>query len=289
VLLLALIAAAVRLSSEWQLVFGLKQQVERLSGELADLRRQLPMPSAILLQHRESICYLYAEYELRAPQAAAGEAPVRLRLSGTGFVVARGLIASNKHVLQPQFESPQARALVRRGAVPRAVRLLAFFPQLPRPVILNSLRFSPSSDLALSRFSAGPGSEPQPLTLASVDPIVGAPVLVVGYPFGLAGVLAKSPSAVRERLAAAGEGAPPAMRLASLSLLRPTATCGHVGDVVGETLIYDAATAQGSSGGPVFNGKGEVVAVNSAYVVGFSGGSLGISVRKLKDFIATTR
>jgi S1-C subfamily serine protease len=62
-----------------------------------------------------------------------------------------------------------------------------------------------------------------------------------------------------------------------------------LGDVVGDKLIYDAPTAHGGSGGPVFNAQGEVIGVNAAYIDGFSGGTLGVSVRALKPLIATAK
>ena len=55
--------------------------------------------------------------------------------------------------------------------------------------------------------------------------------------------------------------------------------------MVGDRLIYDAATAHGGSGGPVFNSNGEVIGVNSAYIVGFSGGSVGVSVESLRPLL----
>ena len=58
-----------------------------------------------------------------------------------------------------------------------------------------------------------------------------------------------------------------------------------LGDVVGEKLIYDAPTAHGGSGGPVFDTNGEVIGVNSAYMDGFSGGTLGVSVDSLRPLI----
>jgi hypothetical protein len=59
--------------------------------------------------------------------------------------------------------------------------------------------------------------------------------------------------------------------------------------VVGDKLIYDAPTAHGGSGGPVFNSQGEVIGVNAAYIDGFSGGTLGVSVRALKPLIAVAK
>jgi len=55
---------------------------------------------------------------------------------------------------------------------------------------------------------------------------------------------------------------------------------------VDEKLIYDAPTAQGGSGGPVFNSQGQVIGVNAAYIDGFAGGTIGISVEALKPLIA---
>ena len=76
-----------------------------------------------------------------------------------------------------------------------------------------------------------------------------------------------------------------ASELAALSLIRPSTTVGHLGDVVGDKLIYDAGTAHGGSGGPVFNSKGEVIAVNSAFIDGFSGGTLGIASDALRPLV----
>jgi hypothetical protein len=46
----------------------------------------------------------------------------------------------------------------------------------------------------------------------------------------------------------------------------------------GGPLSYEAPTAHGGSGGPVFNTKGEVIGVNSAFMDGFTGGTIGVSV-----------
>jgi S1-C subfamily serine protease len=108
---------------------------------------------------------------------------------------------------------------------------------------------------------------------------------VIGYPMGIAGMVAKSPSGIYERLASRHNDINAASELAALSLIRPSTTCGHLGDVVGDKLIYDAPTAHGGSGGPVFNSKGEVIGVNSAYMDGFSGGTLGVSADALLPLI----
>jgi S1-C subfamily serine protease len=102
---------------------------------------------------------------------------------------------------------------------------------------------------------------------------------------GIAGMIAKSPAAINERLAYRPSDISVASELAARSLIRPLSTCGHLGDVIGDMLIYDAPTAHGGSGGPVFDSNGEVIGVNSAYINGFSGGSIGISIESLRPLL----
>ena len=59
--------------------------------------------------------------------------------------------------------------------------------------------------------------------------------------------------------------------------------------VTGDKLIYDAPTARGGSGGPVLNLRGEVVGINSAYIDGFSGGTLGITAAELRPLMETAK
>jgi S1-C subfamily serine protease len=123
------------------------------------------------------------------------------------------------------------------------------------------------------------------LPLAKSPGSPGQLVTVIGYPMGIAGMVAKSPSGIYERLAYRHNDISAASELAALSLIRPSTTCGHLGDVVGEKLIYDAPTAHGGSGGPVFNSNGEVIGVNSAYMDGFTGGTIGVSVDSLRPLV----
>jgi S1-C subfamily serine protease len=145
---------------------------------------------------------------------------------------------------------------------------------------------SSTSDLAVLRIEdkdAVRGLAVLPLAGGNASP--GELVTVIGYPMGIAGMVAKSPSGVYQRLAYRHNDITAASELAALSLIRPSTTCGHLGDVVGDKLIYDAPTAHGGSGGPVFNSNAEVIGVNSAYIDGFSGGTLGFSVEALRPLI----
>jgi len=154
-----------------------------------------------------------------------------------------------------------------------------------RPVVLAK-----QGDLAVLKIAETPFTQKlRPLVLAPAQPRVGDAVSVLAYPMGVTGMVAKSPAAVYERLSSHADDGNTAGELAALSLIRPSATFGHIGDVTGGKLIYDAPTARGGSGGPVLNMRGEVVGINSAYIDGFSGGTLGITAAELRPLMETAK
>jgi S1-C subfamily serine protease len=236
----------------------------------------------VLNRYRNSICYIFGIYQVGFPDKPALQ---RTRISGSGFVVADGLIATNRHVAQPWYGDPDSDQLIARGATPKLEKLVAYFPGSPSPVKLTPAALSTDGDLAIVRMNSPAPQDLHPLPLAPAKPIPGDLVAVVGYPMGVLGMMAKAPTPVYVRLASRHDDQGTAGELAALSLIRPSATCGHLGDVVGDKLIYDAPTAHGASGGPVFNSQGEVIGVNAAYIDGFSGGTLGVSTQALRPLI----
>lgn len=154
------------------------------------------------------------------------------------------------------------------------------------PVRLSQASVSKTSDIAILRAEDSEGLRLLPiLPLATSPGAAGQFIDVIGYPMGIAGMIAKSPAAIHQLLVYRPSDIIVARALAAKSLIRPLSTCGHLGDVIGDTLIYDAATAHGGSGGPVFNSDSEVIGVNSAYIEGFSGGSIGVSVGSLRPLL----
>ena len=261
----------------------LQKQVTQLTQHVDQLEREQAMPALVLSRYRNSIGYIYGIYQVGFANQPAS---IRARVSGTGFIVGNGLLATNRHVAEPWYGDSEAEGLMHRGAAAMLESLVVFFPGSPTPVTLTPGMVSSTGDLAVLKIEdkdAVRGLAVLPLAKGIASP--GELVTVIGYPMGIAGMVAKSPSGIYQRLAYRHNDITAASELAALSLIRPSSTCGHLGDVVGDKLIYDAPTAHGGSGGPVFNSNAEVIGVNSAYIDGFSGGTLGVSVEALRPLI----
>jgi S1-C subfamily serine protease len=261
----------------------LQKEVHELTAQVEQLKQDQAMPAVVLNRYRDSIGYIYGIYQVGFPNHRP---EIRARVSGTGFLVGNGLLATNRHVAEPWYGDSEAQKLIDEGASPMLENLVVFFPGSPTPVQLSPAAVSRTSDLAVLRVDDSISVRSLPaLPLAKSAGAPGQLVTVIGYPMGIAGMVAKSPTGIYERLAYRHNDISAASELAALSLIRPSTTCGHLGDVVGDKLIYDAPTAHGGSGGPVFNTKGEVIGVNSAYMDGFTGGTLGVSVDSLRPLL----
>ena len=263
----------------------LQQQVHQISRQVSDLERQQSVSAAAVDSARESVAYIYGIYHV------SGHAhSFRARVAGTGFVVAPGLLATNRHVAEPWYGDREVAVALRQGGSPVLEKLVAYFPGSPLPVNLETAVLATHGDLALLRFETTTFTcKLRPLILSRTAAHVGESVSVLAYPMGVTGMVAKSPAVVYDRLAAHPDDADTAAELAALSLIRPSATFGHIGDVTGDKLIYDAPTARGGSGGPVLNLSGEVVGINSAYIDGFSGGTLGITSAELRPLLEAAK
>ena len=261
----------------------LQKEVHELTAQVEQLKQDQAMPAVVLNRYRGSIGYIYGIYQVGFPNHRP---EIRARVSGTGFLVGNGLLATNRHVAEPWYGDSEAQKLIDDGASAMLESLVVFFPGSPTPVPLSPAAVSRTSDLAVLRVDDSNFARSLPaLPLAKSAGAPGQLVTVIGYPMGIAGMVAKSPTGIYERLAYRHNDISAASELAALSLIRPSTTCGHLGDVVGDKLIYDAPTAHGGSGGPVFNTRGEVIGVNSAYMDGFTGGSLGVSVDSLRPLL----
>jgi S1-C subfamily serine protease len=279
----ALAAHAAHGPSEKAPVEDVRAEVRELTQQVEQLKQELAAPSVVLNRYRNSIGYIYGAYHVGFGKQTP---KIRMRISGTGFLVGSGLVATNRHVAEPWYGDPDAKGLIDRGATPTLEDLVVYFPDSPNPIRLLPGSVSKTSDLAVLRMEHSDGTRNLPvLPLAGSPGPAGQMVVVIGYPLGTQGMVAKSPSQLYERLAFRHNDIDTVSKLAAMSLIRPSTTYGHLGDIVGDKIVYDASSAHGGSGGPVLNSRGEVIGVNFAYMDGFSGSTLGISVNSLRPLL----
>lgn len=219
-----------------------------------------------------------------------GDGPIAERhFTGTGFKLAgRRLIATNRHVALPWEEDAASQSLRGRGMEPVMLRLIGYFPGFAAPLPLELVAPSEEADLALLTFSAAddPGL-PDGLGLLDSVPQAGTEVIVMGYPTGLRSLLAQTGARFIETLEAEGvtDFWTVAERLAATGHIAPLSSRGIVGQATGVTIVYDADTTHGGSGGPVLDTEGRVVAVNTAILPEYGGSNLGMPARLLRELI----
>jgi S1-C subfamily serine protease len=204
--------------------------------------------------------------------------PVEILYTGTGFVAHEpGRVLTNRHVAEPWEYDDSIAPMVAAGLRPRIRRLVGFLPGVPDPFDLTLVRSSDALDV--SWLACGPDArEVAPLPLTDEAPVPGDDVVVLGYPAGIAALLARADPATVEALRASGpkDFWQIARALAEADLIAPLATAGVVGQVGSASVVYDAETTHGGSGGPVLRLDGAVVAVNTAILPEFGGSNLGV-------------
>src|ERR1700692_4036181 len=91
----------------------LHKQVQELTQQVAQLEKQQAMPALVLNRYRNSIGYIYGVYQVGFPHQSP---TIRARVSGTGFLVGNGLLATNRHVAEPWYGDTEAEGLIKKGA-----------------------------------------------------------------------------------------------------------------------------------------------------------------------------
>jgi S1-C subfamily serine protease len=199
---------------------------------------------------------------------------------GTGFLVdRRGLLLTNRHVAEPWWNDATADGVLGEGMEPRFEIFRAFFPNEAEPFELTTERVSETVDLAVVRIELR--ERPIPvfaLDLTGGGAVPGQPVVVLGYPTGVTALLAKADGSLVRQILSESVTHAVTESLGKAGLIRPSATQGHIGDVTGTDVVFDAPTAQGGSGGAVLNRSGQVIAVEYAVLSNFAGSSFGVPI-----------
>ena len=222
--------------------------------------------------------------------------PVRLEFSGTGFLVEDGLIVTNKHVVQPWATDQTAEVIMQQGGGfrPRLDQLAAFFPSSSQPFELKVADESDRYDIALCSFPQANTALPVlPLSTGDLNSVIGEPVVLLGYPTGVDGLLQRIDETERRAiLSQHGRSVTDvATGLAFRGLIRPLTTTGIVSDALPGRIVHSAHTTEGGSGGPLFDTADRVIAINSAILTptdggpSFGGSNFGVPIRAVAEIL----
>ncbi|MEE4154929.1 MAG: serine protease [Erythrobacter sp.] len=163
---------------------------------------------------------------------------IRPLTHGTGFAVTPTLIVTNAHVIREALQDDTLRI----GIVPSEAA-----GEEASGAFARAIAVSPRNDLALLEIASG-GLRLPPLTLAAGAGGGSGEVSAVGYPMNVD--LAQG-LAIDDIFSAQ----PPVMSRGFLSGERPSRQF--------DTILHTAPIARGNSGGPLLDGCGRVVGVNS--------------------------
>lgn len=193
---------------------------------------------------------------------------------GTGFYVGGGYVLTNRHVaVEPWQADERLQALSSSvNARFRVVRLLAYFPGRKQPISFRTAQASTRDDVAVGVLDAKEDLTDLPalpLDTGSDTITVGTRVVLMGFPSGYDRLLANLPEAeargLQNRYGASNESL--LGQLAERNLIKPLTTQGNITDIQGRRIVYDARTAEGGSGAPLFGQSGRVIGVNFALFI----------------------
>jgi S1-C subfamily serine protease len=217
---------------------------------------------------------------------AEGNGPPFIRdFVGTAFHVGGGYIVTNRHLAVEPWtadEGVQSLSQSVRGQW-RVTRIVAFFPGIRQPFVVRVRQVS-REDVAVGTLDVKelPGQLPAlPLDTDPDTAMIGATVVMMGYPSGQDRLMATIPEAearsLRERCGASAETL--LSCLSDRNYIKPLTTQGHITDLEGRNIVYDARNAVGGSGSPLFGPKGRVVGVNFATFTEMEGQNYAVPVK----------
>ena len=294
---------------------SLTRQLRETQNRLRRLENEGRVAETIVHTYGPSICLLHVVVEFRDTDSgqliristdATGKAqvddkgmvsldtegtgqPLQIDVFGTGFLVARdGRLLTNHHVAEPWWSNEELKKLTDRGASAFAASYTVYFPGTFQGIAAKLDRISAHADLATLKLEtpAPPHAALLELDDRSEASVSGDPVVLIGYPTGIEGILARAGSDITQKVVGnAHEVTQIVSQLAEQHLIRPTTTQGHIGDVLADKIVYDAATTSGGSGGPLFNRDGKVIGVNFATLTDFGGSNLAVPVRYAVELV----
>lgn len=266
----------------------LEQRLAEIQGKIETLERERDVGQRVIDRYGRGIALIHVRVSFvdrrgRPLRRARGGPAYALDFTGSGFVVdPTGRLLTNAHVARPWQQDAESQKLMGSGWRPRYESFNAYFPGVPRPFPLRLVQVHPEADVALAGFEPGDALLPAlPLDRTGQGARIGSTIVLAGYPAGVEALLAKVEPEVLTTIFRSGslEVGRVAAELAQRGLIRPTTTIGHVSDVLPHQIVFDAQTAAGGSGGPIFNAQEQVIGVSYGLLPDFAGSNHAVPIK----------
>jgi serine protease Do len=212
-------------------------------------------------------------------------AVAEFQFSGSGFYVGDGFVITNRHIAQPWLADDRAQSLSStvRGQ-PRLKKLNAYFPDKNVPIPLKFKAAGNRDDLAVCFLDIKDLPNDIPVIPLETDEdvvAVGKTVVMMGYPSGIDRLLALLDDAESRSIQQRYGGSLDSLlgHLAESRRIQPLTTQGNITDVNSRRIAYDARTAEGGSGAPVFGPTGRVIGVNFAVFTENEASNFAVPIR----------
>ena len=233
---------------------SLKKQLQETQDRLKRVEIESRIAETIVQTYGPSVCLLHVVVEFRDKDSGqliriAADAtgnplvdenglvsletdgtgpPLQFDFFGTGFLVATdGRLLTNHHVAEPWWSDEKLKELVDRGVEGFAASYTAYFPGASQGIAAKLDRISEHADLATLKLQTA--AQPQVALLELDDrneaSVTGDPVVLIGYPTGIEGILARAGSDItRKVLENAQDVTQIVSQLAAQHFIRPTTT-----------------------------------------------------------------
>jgi serine protease Do len=168
---------------------------------------------------------------------------LQIDVFGTGFLVkSDGKIITNHPVVEPWWKDEDLKQLLDQGAIAYVLFYEVYFPGKVEGLRAKLDRISSKADVATLQLESPPPSNSAVLELddRTEATVTGDPVVLIGYPTGIEGILARAGADLTQKIAGGNQDVNRIMsQLAARRLIRPTTTQGDIGDVLEDKIVDD--------------------------------------------------
>ncbi|MGI8917110.1 MAG: trypsin-like peptidase domain-containing protein [Pyrinomonadaceae bacterium] len=298
---------------------SMKDQVSKTNQQLSDIDRSnkdilftLSLAVKLRSEYGGGVCLIYGAYyfvengtgrPLRYSEDRIGEggdvvqndqqqvltpegngAIAEYEFVGSGFYVGSGFVLTNRHIAQPWLADDRAQSLTSSvKGQPRLKKLVAYFPETPNPLVLKFKHAASRDDLAVCSIDAPSIPDDVSVLPLESDPdavAVGKTVVMMGYTSGPDRILALlDDSESRDIQQRYGSLEALLGFLAQSKRIQPQTTQGSITALDVRRIAYDARTAEGGSGAPLFGPSGRVIGVNFAVFTESQASNFAVPIR----------